>query len=228
MRITAWALLVCLLLAALYGPQLWARTEAVPTAAMPQGKWILIETSLKRLTLYEGKTVLKTYTVATGAYDTPTPLGTFRITSRFAGEMSGFGTRFLGLNVPWGQYGIHGTNKPNSIGGNTSHGCIRMWVKDAEELYSLVPNGTVVVIEGGPFGELDTYLRPLAPGDRNTHVRAVQAKLRALGYYQGNADGVYGDGTAQAVRRARKALSLPDSDRVDWSFYQAIGLTLFE
>lgn len=227
MRITAWVLLICLLLVALNSSSPNA-PEAVATAAMPEGKWILIETHLKRLTLYEGKTVVKTYGVATGTSSTPTPLGTFRIVSRFTSEMSGFGTRFLGLNVPWGQYGIHGTNKPGSIGNNASHGCIRMRVKDAEDLYSLVPNGTVVLIEGGPYGDLDVSLRALGSGDRNSHVRAVQAKLQALGYYHGTADGIYGSGTMQAVQTARKALGLPASDRVDWAFYQAIGLTLFE
>ena len=39
----------------------------------------------------------------------------------------GFGTRWLGLNVPWGIYGIHGTNQPWSIGTQASAGCIRMF-----------------------------------------------------------------------------------------------------
>ena len=130
--------------------------------------------------------------VATGTGDTPSPIGTFRITSRFSGDLGGFGTRFLGLNVPWGQFGIHGTNKPGSIGSNASHGCIRMYVRDSEELYGLVPNGAKVVIQGGPYGQLDSYLRYLIPGDRNSHVAAVQRRLTVLGYYTGQADGIYG------------------------------------
>ena len=59
-------------------------------------------------------------------------------------------------------------------------------------------------------------------------VCAVQRKLRALGYYYGWPDGVFGEGTMEAVRRARKALGLSEDAWVDWSFYQAIGLTLFE
>ena len=55
----------------------------------------------------------------------------------------------------------------------------------------------------------------------------VQRKLRALGYYAGWPDGVYGEGTARAVSAARRALSLPPGE-VDWAFYHAIGLTLFE
>lgn len=191
-------------------------------------KWILIEIHRKTLTLYQGTDIVKVYPVATGTSATPSPIGTFRITNRFTSEMSGFGTRFLGLNVPWGTYGIHGTNKPNSISSNASHGCIRMYVKDAEDLYNRVPNGTKVVIEGGPYGDLDTSLKSLSPGDRNSHVKAVQGRLKALGYYWGYPDGIYGEGTKQAVLRARKALGLKESDSVDWAFYQAIDLILFE
>ena len=188
---------------------------------------IYVDVEQKSLTVWQDGVQVRQYTVATGAWNTPTPLGVFTINSRFSGRMSGFGTCFLGLNVPWGSYGIHGTNKPESIGSNASHGCIRLRVKDAEELYALVPNGTRVVIECGPYGELGASLRPLKNGDRNSMVRAVQRKLRALGYYTGWPDGVYGEGTARAVSAARRALSLPPGE-VDWAFYQAIGLTLFE
>ena len=192
------------------------------------GPYILyVDVEQKTLTVWQGGAQVRRYTVATGAWSTPTPLGVFTINSRFSGRMSGFGTCFLGLNVPWGSYGIHGTNKPESIGSNASHGCIRLLVKNAEELYALVPNGTRVVIECGPYGELGASLRPLKNGDRNSMVRAVQRKLRALGYYAGWPDGVYGEGTARAVSAARRALSLPPG-AVDWTFYHAIGLTLFE
>ena len=188
---------------------------------------IHIDVDAKRLTVFRGDDLVKAYTVATGAWDTPTPLGVFRINSRFHGEMSGFGTCFLGLNVPWGQYGIHGTNKPSSIGQNASHGCIRMINTDAEELYEMIPNGTRVVIQSGSYGEIGDTLRQLQSGDRSSMVRAVQSKLRALGYYHGWPDGIYGAATSQAVSDAREALGLPPGD-VDWAFYQAIGLTLFE
>lgn len=197
-------------------------------ANVPSGKWIWIDIHQKTLILYEGVKVQKRYTIATGAGETPSPIGTFTITHRFSGDLGGFGTRFLGLNVPWGQYGIHGTNKPGSIGSNASHGCFRMFVKDSEELYSLVPNWTKVVIEGGPYGLLDVNLRTLELGDRNSHVAAVQRRLASLGYYYGNADGIFGQGMLSAVTRARKELNLPAGDKVDYGFYRAIGLILFE
>lgn len=189
---------------------------------------IHVDVEQKRLTLFHGEEAVKTYTVATGTWDTPTPVGVFTITHRFSGRMCGFGTCFLGLNVPWGNYGIHGTNKPETIGYSASHGCIRMSVKDAEELYALVPNGTRVVIECGPYGELGSTLRVLKNGDRSAAVRAVQRKLRALGFYQGWPDGIFGEGTQRAVDAARKAYHLPPNGLVDWALYQALGLTIFE
>ncbi len=189
---------------------------------------IHVDVEQKRLTLFQGDEIVRRYTVATGAWETPTPVGVFRITHRFSGEMGGFGTCFLGLNVPWGNYGIHGTNKPESIGYSASHGCIRMQVADAEELFALVPNGTTVVIECGPWGELGGTLRVLKNGDRNQQVRAVQRKLRALGYYQGWPDGVFGEGTQKAVDAARRDHGLPPNGLVDWALYQALGLTVFE
>jgi len=202
--------------------------EAALRANVPEGAWILINLQQKSLTLYKGVEPQRRFAIASGTYGTPSPIGTYRVNNRFSGKLGGFGTRFLGLNVPWGQFGIHGTNKPGSIGSNASHGCIRMFTRDAETLYKLVPNGTKVVLEGGSYGLLDTYLRPLRAGDRNSHVVAVQDRLRALGYYSGSSDGIFGRGMQDAVRRARRDLGLPDGQNVDQAFYQAIGLILFE
>lgn len=209
-------------------PPALSPAAAARRANVPEGNWIWIDLPEKTLTLYQGTEVLKRYPIASGTWETPSPIGVFYITHRFAGELGGFGTRFLGLNVPWGQFGIHGTNRPGSIGSNASHGCIRMFVQDSEELYGKIGNWSKVVIQGGPYGQLDSSLRALRPGDRNSHVATVQRRLISLGYLYGNADGVYGAGTTAAVRRARKALGLQDGDEVDAAFYRAIGLILFE
>lgn len=189
---------------------------------------IHIDVDQKQLTLFQGDAIVKCYTVATGAWETPTPVGIFTITHRFSGQMGGFGTCFLGLNVPWGNYGIHGTNKPESIGYNASHGCIRMRVEDAEELYAMVPNGTRVVIEQGPYGELGYSLRVLKNGDRSQAVCAVQRRLRALGFYTAWPDGIFGDATQQAVDKARQAYGLSPNGLVDWALYHKLGITYFE
>jgi lipoprotein-anchoring transpeptidase ErfK/SrfK len=44
------------------------------------------------------------------------------------------------------QYAIHGTNKPESIGGFVSFGCIRMHNQDVLDLYRRVNIGTPVVV----------------------------------------------------------------------------------
>ena len=54
----------------------------------------------------------------------------------------------MGLDVPWGGYGIHGTNRPWSIGTYASLGCVRMFNEDIEELFEIVAPGTRVVITG--------------------------------------------------------------------------------
>lgn len=43
-------------------------------------------------------------------------------------------------------FGIHGTPLRDSIGGETSNGCVRMLNEDVEELYLLIPRGTEVII----------------------------------------------------------------------------------
>ena len=151
-----------------------------------------------------------------------------RVCGRFVTEMSGFGTRFLSLSVPWGKYGIHGTNHPESIGGNASHGCFRLRVKDAEALYAQVPGWTKVVIEGGPYGSLGDGLRTLRPGDRCSAVLEAQRRLAQRGFYYGGADGIYGPAMSKAVIAARKAYGLSNQDIVDAALYHRLGILLFE
>ena len=45
-----------------------------------------------------------------------------------------------------GQYAIHGTNNPGSVGGFVSHGCIRMYNQDIMDLFARVSVGTKVVV----------------------------------------------------------------------------------
>jgi len=52
------------------------------------------------------------------------------------------GAAALGLDR--GNYAIHGTNDPSSVGGFVSHGCIRMHNADVMELYQSVSVGTEV------------------------------------------------------------------------------------
>ena len=51
------------------------------------------------------------------------------------------------LVLAHGQYAIHGTNNPGSIGGYVSYGCIRMYNHDILDLYQRVSVGTPVVVQ---------------------------------------------------------------------------------
>ena len=51
------------------------------------------------------------------------------------------------LTLRGGEYAIHGTNRPQSIGGFVSSGCIRMHNRDIVELYRLVAVGTTVIVQ---------------------------------------------------------------------------------
>ena len=50
------------------------------------------------------------------------------------------------LTLSGGEYAIHGTNAPGSIGGFVSYGCIRMHNSDILDLYNRVGYGTRVVV----------------------------------------------------------------------------------
>ena len=51
------------------------------------------------------------------------------------------------MTLRGGEYAIHGTNNPKSVGNFASHGCIRMYNADISRLYAMVPVGTPVIVE---------------------------------------------------------------------------------
>ncbi len=55
------------------------------------------------------------------------------------------GARVIGLG-PGGEYAIHGTNMPRTIGTFASYGCFRMHNEDVVDLYQRVRMGTPVVV----------------------------------------------------------------------------------
>ena len=50
------------------------------------------------------------------------------------------------MTLSGGDFAIHGTNQPGSIGGFVSYGCIRMHNRDVLDLYARVGVGTQVVV----------------------------------------------------------------------------------
>lgn len=129
-----------------------------------QGQPLKIVMNLPAFTLYvyEGEERIRSYPIAIGSPETPTPLGETTIVNREIyptyyprhyqekglepvppGPDNPLGTRWLGLG--WEHYGIHGTIDDSSVGRAVSNGCIRMHNEDVEELYALISPGTQVL-----------------------------------------------------------------------------------
>jgi L,D-transpeptidase-like protein/putative peptidoglycan binding protein len=142
-------------------------TRSVPAAVTPEnfGPVIVIFRESKRLTLFDGRRAVRSFQIATGTAEYPTPIGNYSIAtmqrdpwwipppnSDWAqgkkpippGPGNPLGTRWMGLSA-WG-VGMHGTPDAASIGYSASHGCIRMRIADAEWLFQRVRIGTPVVI----------------------------------------------------------------------------------
>ncbi|MEN6328132.1 MAG: peptidoglycan-binding protein, partial [Syntrophomonas sp.] len=176
---------------------------ALAASNMPS---ISIDVDNRKLTFIAPNNTRKVYPVAVGKKQTPTPLGNWVIVQKAVNPGGPFGVRWMRLSVPWGGYGIHGTNNPRSIGKAVSHGCVRMYNEDVIEVYRQTPIGTPVNI----FGKTSTS-RILKLGSQGADVKELQTNLRALGYFQAKIDGHFGPKTEQAVIQFQKASNLtPD------------------
>jgi lipoprotein-anchoring transpeptidase ErfK/SrfK len=142
-------------------------TKPVPAAvtAVNFGPVIVVFRESKRLTLFDGRRAVRSFGIATGTSEYPTPLGNYSIATKQRnpwwvpppdsdwargkkpippGPGNPLGTRWMGTTAPL--VGIHGTPDAASIGYSASHGCIRMRVPDAEALFNQVSVGTPVLI----------------------------------------------------------------------------------
>jgi lipoprotein-anchoring transpeptidase ErfK/SrfK len=128
------------------------------------GPVIVINRAANSLTLYDSRTPVREFHVATGQSAYPTPSGLWHIVDKQEnpwwtpppspwavgakpippGPGNPLGTRWMGLNAAG--VGIHGTPDDASIGYSESHGCIRMHIPEAEWLFQHVGIGTPVVI----------------------------------------------------------------------------------
>lgn len=174
-----------------------------------------------------GGEIQATYPVAIGKVSTPSPVGSWVIANK--GIWSpGLGVHWLGLNVPWGNYGIHGTNQPYSIGQAASAGCIRMYNRDIKELYAQVEPGVRVFILRDSFSPPSPIPRRLSSGSGGSDVYLVQKRLRQLGYYDKKPDGVYGWWTQEAVKEMQKDNNLPVTGILEAHQFETLGFFPFE
>lgn len=122
-----------------------------------------ISRSKRRVTLYEGDVAVKSYAIAVGKAGWETPLGTWRVQQKlrnprwihpFTGESIKGGDPENPLGRYWIGFwtngknwiGFHGTPNPESVGKAASHGCVRMYDRDVEELFQKVSLGTPVKV----------------------------------------------------------------------------------
>jgi len=125
------------------------------TPGMADGKYLEINLATQTMYLYEGDSETAAYSISTGKWDMPTPVGTRSISGKTANAWSAK----YGLYMPYwndigGGYGIHELPEwPNGykegeshLGTPVSHGCIRLGVGPAEHVYGWAPIGTPVFI----------------------------------------------------------------------------------
>jgi hypothetical protein len=168
--------------------------------------------------------VVASYPIALGTIDTPSPIGMYKVIQKSQDWGGGFGSRWLGINVEWGTYGIHGTNKPESIGRHASHGCFRMRNRDIEKLYPYVKVGMPVIIDGPIMGHERITYRILVPGTTGALVMLVQNRLKAAGYYKGRCHGRFDRQTEWAVFRFQKGEGLPVTGQIGFADLTYLGV----
>lgn len=136
------------------------------TLKVPPSKFqIDVDISNKTLFLKSGGQLLKKYDITTGALQTPTPVGNFKIINKMKNPtwhspkgivapndpQNELGSRWMGIEsqeIPKSRgFGIHGTIRPDAIGKADSTGCIRMLNSDVEDLFDLVVVGTLITIK---------------------------------------------------------------------------------
>ncbi len=133
-------------------PEYAAPTVAayVPAQAADSGgeRWIDVNLSEQRVYAYEGDTVVNSFIVSTGTWQTPTVTGKYKIWIKLrSAKMSGPG--YYLPDVPfimyfYKGYGLHGTYWHNNFGTPMSRGCVNLTIPDAEWLYGFASVGTVV------------------------------------------------------------------------------------
>ena len=188
---------------------------------------ILVDVEESKLYLFQDGELNKTYKCSGGKWSTPSPIGTWKIVSK-AKWGEGFGGSWMGLNVPWGQFGIHGTLDSNSLGWPSSHGCIRMENSEVAELYKIIPIGTKVTIVDGQYGAFGKGFRNLKSGMYGSDVLEIQKKLKEQGFFNGTPNGKFGSATEEAVKKYCNANNLYVRKTIDIELQENMGFILFE
>jgi lipoprotein-anchoring transpeptidase ErfK/SrfK len=133
----------------------WVRAADVELHAVRTR--ILVDLTLRRVTLFEDGRVVLRAPAAIGSAATPTPVGSFYVNQRLrpTDPTGPFGPGAVGISafsevltgwVQGGPVALHGTNRPDLIGQAVSNGCIRLHNDVLQRLFALAPPGTPVVV----------------------------------------------------------------------------------
>lgn len=126
----------------------WVKAEDVTSE--PMASRIEVRLGEFNLKAYKGDQVVLDTKIAVGSSDNPTPGGVYYTTvliqppnpkgdyGPYAWGLSGYSETLDSFNGGDGQLGIHGTNKPQLLGTQVSHGCIRLSNEDITKLVTQV------------------------------------------------------------------------------------------
>ncbi|WP_347549694.1 L,D-transpeptidase [Pseudalkalibacillus hwajinpoensis] len=128
---------------------------------IPGDPFIIVNKESNELAYLNENEIVKVIPVATGRSSELTPEGTFMVIVKAENpyyrkknipggrEDNPLGTRWIGFdaqNTDGRIYGLHGTNRPSSIGEHTTAGCVRLQNNEVEKLFDEVPYGTKILI----------------------------------------------------------------------------------
>jgi lipoprotein-anchoring transpeptidase ErfK/SrfK len=134
----------------------WVRRRAVRLYTNPYR--LVVRLSRHRLLLWRGDKLVARYPVAVGMRSTPTPRGMFYVVELLKphNPNGSYGPYSFGISAHSqvlrtfaggdGRVGVHGTNQPDLIGSDISHGCIRLRNEPIRRLAKILPLGTPVYI----------------------------------------------------------------------------------
>ncbi len=186
--------------------------------------------------------IVVTYPISVGKMDWSTPIGLTHIAAKVkdpvwyppesvryehaqrgdilpkavpAGPDNPLGLYMMRLAIPGGAYLIHGTNKPAGVGMQVTHGCMRLYPEDIEELFKKVAVDTPVRIVNQPHkvgwsdGQLYVEVHPpLEASDRGAYEPDRTALARLV---------------AAAVRNKARSVGV-EWIRTESAFLEALGI----
>ena len=197
---------------------------------------IVIDLAAERLYYFppDKSTVVESYPIGIGVLGAVTPVGTTRIAAKVenpvwhpppsihaerpwlpeeipAGPDNPLGA--YAFRLGWPNYLIHGTNKPDGVGRNVSHGCIHLYPEDIEKLFNEVPVGTEVRVVGDNVrvawvgGELFVEIHPTKEQGDELDIEGTLTPVRPPPHLKARVVAAAGD----------------QIQRVDWSIVRRVA-----